>query len=115
MQDETTYKLMKLIEESPHLSQREIAQRMGISLGKANYCLKALIDKGFVKAKNFYTAKQKTPYMYNLTPSGLEEKAQVTYRFLKRKIQEYEDIKAEIVRLKAETEQSLDTGDRDEQ
>ena len=114
MQDETTYKLMKLIEESPHLSQREIAQRMGISLGKANYCLKALIEKGFVKAKNFYNAKQKTPYMYNLTPSGLEEKTRVSFRFLKRKMQEYEEIKVEIARLKAETEQSQDAGDRDE-
>lgn len=115
MQDETTYKLMKLIEDEPHLSQREIADRMGISLGKVNYCLKSLIEKGFVKAKNFYRAKHKTPYIYNLTPSGLEEKARVTYRFLKRKLQEYEDIKTEIERLKAETEQLPMTGDRDEQ
>ena len=104
MQDETTYKLMKLIEEHPHLSQREIAQRMGISLGKANYCLKALIEKGFVKAKNFYNAKQKSPYMYYLTPTGLEEKARVTYRFLKYKIQEFEEVKQEIERLKSETQ-----------
>lgn len=105
---------MKLIEESPNLSQREIAECMGISLGKANYCLKALIEKGFVKAKNFYNAQKKTAYMYNLTPSGLDEKARVTYRFLKRKMQEYEDIKAEIASLKAETEQSQKSRDRDE-
>ena len=114
VQDETTYKLMKLIEEYPHLSQREIAQRMGISLGKTNYCLKALIEKGFVKAKNFYTAKQKKPYIYTLTPSGLEEKTRVTYRFLNRKMQEYENIKAEIVRLKAETQQLRNAGSKDE-
>jgi EPS-associated MarR family transcriptional regulator len=115
VQDETTYKLMKLIEEHPQLSQREIAQRMGISLGKANYCLNALIEKGFVKAKNFYNAKNKTPYIYNLTPSGLEEKARVTYRFLKCKMQEYKDIKAEITRLKAETERLQINEDRDGQ
>jgi EPS-associated MarR family transcriptional regulator len=115
VQDETTYKLMKLIEEEPHLSQREIAQRMGISLGKANYCLKSLIEKGFIKARNFYKASHKTPYIYNLTPAGLEEKARVTYRFLKHKMREYEDIKTEIERLKAETEQLPDMGDRDEQ
>ncbi len=103
MQDEISYKLLKIIEEEPNLSQREIASRMGVSLGKANYCLKSLIDKGFIKARNFYNSNHKIAYAYVLTPSGLEEKAVVTYRFLKRKIQEYEQIKAEIESLKAET------------
>ena len=105
VREETTYKLMKLIEESPNLSQREIAQRMGISLGKANYCLKALIEKGYVKARNFYKSSNKVAYIYFLTPLGIEEKTRVTYRFLKIKMKEFEDIKDEIARLKSETEQ----------
>jgi EPS-associated MarR family transcriptional regulator len=102
MQDEIAYKLLKIIETEPQLSQREIASRMGISLGKANYCLKSMIEKGFIKARNFYNSNHKVAYVYMLTPSGLEEKASVTYRFLKRKMQEYEEIKAEIETLKAE-------------
>ena len=103
MQDEITYKLLKLIESEPHMSQREIAQKMGVSLGKANYCLKALVDKGFIKLQNFYNNKKKSAYIYILTPRGIEEKADVTYRFLQRKIKEYEDIKIEIENLRIET------------
>lgn len=102
MQDEIAYKLLKLIESDPHLSQREIAQKMGVSLGKTNYCLKALVEKGFIKFQNFYNNKKKTAYIYNLTPKGIEEKAQVTYRFLQKKIEEYENIKVEIESLKDE-------------
>lgn len=105
MQDEIAYKLLKLVHEDPHLTQREIAKQMGISLGKANYCIKSLIDKGFIKAKNFYTSDNKGAYMYILTPRGWDEKARVTYRFLQRKIDEYEEIQAEIERLKSETEE----------
>lgn len=93
---------MKIIENEPHLSQREIAEKMGVSLGKTNYCLKALLDKGFIKVRNFYKNKKKKAYIYFLTPNGIEEKAQVTYRFLQRKINEYETIKAEIKNLKNE-------------
>jgi len=103
VQDEIAYKLLKIIETEPQLSQREIAARMGVSLGKVNYCLKSLIEKGFIKARNFYNSNHKVGYVYMLTPSGLEEKASVTYRFLMRKMQEYEEIKAEIESLKAET------------
>ena len=102
MNDEIAYKLLKLIEAEPHLSQRDIAQKMGVSLGKTNYCLKALIDKGFIKFQNFYNNKKKSAYIYFLTPKGIEEKAEVTYRFLQRKIKEYEDIKVEIESLKNE-------------
>ena len=102
MQDETTYKLLKIIENEPHLSQREIAKRMDVSLGKANYCLKALTDRGLIKIRNFYKNKKKSPYIYFLTPQGIEEKAQVTYRFLQIKMKEYEDIKEEIKKLKSE-------------
>ena len=78
---------------------------MGVSLGKANYCLKSLIDKGYIKARNFYNSNHKVGYIYMLTPSGVEEKVSVTYRFLKRKMQEYEAIKAEIESLQAETDE----------
>ena len=106
MQDEITYKLLKIIENEPQLSQREIARVMGVSLGKANYCLNALLDKGFIKISNFYKNKQKKAYIYYLTPHGIEEKAQVTYRFLQRKITEYEDIKAEIESLRREASEN---------
>ena len=102
MQDEIAYKLLKLIEAEPYLSQREIAKIMGVSLGKTNYCIKALIDKGFIKFQNFYNNKKKSAYIYFLTPQGIEEKAEVTYRFLQRKIKEYENIKVEIENLKNE-------------
>lgn len=102
MKDEIAYKLLKLIEAEPHLSQRDIAQKMGVSLGKTNYCLKALVDKGFIKFQNFYKNKKKSAYIYFLTPQGIEEKTAVTYRFLQRKIKEYENIKVEIESLKDE-------------
>ncbi len=113
MQDETAYKLLKLIEAEPHLSQREIAQKMGVSLGKTNYCLKALIDKGFIKLQNFYKNKKKRAYIYFLTPQGIEEKAEVTYRFLQRKIKEYENIKVEIESLKNEAASAKEIGMKD--
>ena len=102
MQDEIAYKLLKLIEAEPHLSQRDIAKKMGVSLGKTNYCLKALVDKGFIKLQNFYNNKKKSAYIYFLTPQGIEEKADVTYRFLQRKLNEYENIKQEIESLELE-------------
>ncbi len=104
MQDEITYKLLKSIDENPAQSQRELSRQMGISLGKINYCLKALKDKGWVKAKNFSQNPNKVGYFYLLTPSGAEEKARVTVRFLKRKMQEYEEIKQQIRVLQREAE-----------
>jgi EPS-associated MarR family transcriptional regulator len=103
LHDEITYKLLKIIDNEPHLSQREIAKRMGVSLGKTNYCLKALVEKGFIKIRNFYKNKKKSAYIYFLTPQGIEEKAEVSYRFLQSKIKEYETIKAEIECLKNES------------
>lgn len=102
LRDEITYKLLKIIENDPHLSQREIAKKMDVSLGKVNYCLKALADKGFIKIRNFYKNRKKSAYIYYLTPQGFEEKAQVTYRFLQGKIKEFEEIKEEIRSLKNE-------------
>ena len=103
MQDEIAYKLLKSIEEDPSQSQRELSLSLGISLGKLSYCLKALIDKGLVKAGNFRKNPQKQDYLYLLTPQGIEEKAKVTMRFLKRKVKDYEELKREIEELQKET------------
>lgn len=113
MKDEVTYKLLKLIEAEPHLSQREIAQKMGVSLGKTNYCLKALLEKGFIKIRNFYNNDKKSAYIYFLTPQGIEEKAEVTFRFLQRKLKEYDSIKAEIENLQNETKMIKGVGVND--
>lgn len=103
MQDETTYKILKSIEENPTQSQRELSKSLGISLGKVNYCLNALVGKGWVKANSFRKNPHKSGYLYLLTPSGIDEKARVTLRFLKRKMVEYEQIKQEIEQLERET------------
>jgi EPS-associated MarR family transcriptional regulator len=100
--DEYRYKILKLIEAQPEISQRELAQALGVSLGKTNFCLKALIDVGFLKATNFRNSKNKLAYMYLLTPSGIEEKASITVRFLKYKLQQYEALKAELEELRRE-------------
>lgn len=100
--DEYRYKILKLVESNPSISQRELARQLGISLGKTNFCLKALIDVGLLKATNFRNNKNKLAYMYLLTPRGIEEKASITMRFLKYKIQEYENLRAEIKELQRE-------------
>lgn len=102
MQDEITYKLLKSIDENPSQSQRELSKSLGVSLGKLNYCLKALMDKGLVKANNFRKNPHKADYFYLLTPDGAEEKGKVTLRFLKRKVQEYEQLKQDIEQLQKE-------------
>lgn len=100
--DEYRYKILKLVEEKPEISQRELASSLGVSLGKVNFCLKALIDVGLLKASNFKNSKNKLAYMYLLTPTGIEEKTKITMRFLKNRIQEYEVLKSEIASLKQE-------------
>jgi EPS-associated MarR family transcriptional regulator len=102
--EEVRYKLLKLLEPNPQLSQREVAKELGISLGKVNYCLQALMDKGWIKAANFKNSKNKTAYMYLLTPRGFEEKARVTSRFLQMKVQEYEALREEIEQLRREAD-----------
>ena len=104
LDDEIHYRILKAIEENPAMSQRELAAHLGVSLGKANYCLRELVKKGLVKAGNFKSNPDKRVYAYLLTPSGVKEKAQVTMRFLQRKMDEYERIKDEIARLKSEVE-----------
>jgi len=98
--DEYRYKILKLVEANPEISQRELAAELGVSLGKVNFCIKALIDVGLIKVDNFRNSKNKLAYMYLLTPKGIEEKAKVTMRFLKNKLQEYEALNNEILALK---------------
>jgi EPS-associated MarR family transcriptional regulator len=102
LSEETHYKVLKHIEQNPRITQRELASELGVSVGKANYCLKALIDKGWIKAKNFKNSNNKLAYVYKLTPNGIDEKARITVSFLKRKMQEYEDLKDEIEMLQDE-------------
>ncbi|EQA52797.1 EPS-associated transcriptional regulator, MarR family [Leptospira kmetyi serovar Malaysia str. Bejo-Iso9] len=102
MDDALRHKLLRILEENPEVNQREISEILGISLGKVNYCLKALMDKGWIKAKNFKNSKNKLAYAYFLTPMGIEEKARITVRYLKVKMQEYEQIRKEIEELKKE-------------
>jgi len=100
--DETHYKILKLLESQPDMSQRELSRELGVSLGKANYCIKAMLDRGWVKARNFKNSRNKIAYAYLLTPQGVEKKAKMTARFLKRKIQEFEQLKRDIEQLKKE-------------
>ena len=99
---ETHLKVLRHVEGNPEVTQRELAQELGISLGKANYCLKALIDKGFIKARNFHNSNHKRAYLYKLTPSGIDAKARISVAFLRRKMQEYEQLKTEIEQLRDE-------------
>ena len=100
--DTVRYRLLTLLEENPELSQRDLAARLGISLGKTNYCLKALIDRGLIKAQNFQNSRKKAAYLYKLTPAGMAEKIQVTRRFLAIKVKEHEELTSEIERLRTE-------------
>tara|TARA_R110001606_G_scaffold314556_6_gene461327 strand:+ start:4842 stop:5198 length:357 start_codon:yes stop_codon:yes gene_type:complete len=96
------YELMFLLEQDPDLSQRELSRRLGISLGRVNYCLQALAQKGWVKLENFRQSPHKQRYVYALTPAGIARKSAMTGRFLKRKLAEYEHLKAQIAMLKRE-------------
>jgi len=100
--DEYRSRILRMLDEDPAISQRELARALGISLGRANFCLQALIEKGWIKAKNFKNNNNKKAYMYFLTRRGIAEKARATARFLERKMAEYEDIQKEIENLKRE-------------
>lgn len=100
--DETRYRILKLLEADPHASQRRISDELGISLGRVNYCINALITKGLVKANNFRNSENKRAYLYLLTPRGIEERARVTARFLRVKLDEYEILKRELEELQRE-------------
>jgi len=96
LSDSQRFELLKLLQEKPQISQRELAQAMGVSLGKANYCVNALMEKGLVKLKNFRQNPRKRQYAYLLTAAGLEEKTRITLAFLRRKLAEYETLEKEI-------------------
>lgn len=107
----THYVLLKTLENNPSLSQRDLAKRLGISLGKVNFCLNSLIAKGSLKINNFRNSNNKLAYAYLLTPHGIEEKARMTAHFLRHKMQEYEALRAEIEELQREAEQIRSTGE----
>ena len=99
---EAHFRVLRLIELNPNMKQRELAAAAGVSLGKTNYCINALLEKGLIKVQNFKSNKRKLAYAYLLTPAGIAEKAVLTHCFLKRKMEEYELLKLEIELLKQE-------------
>jgi EPS-associated MarR family transcriptional regulator len=99
IQEEARFKILRLLHENPELTQRELGERVGVSLGAVNYCLKALIERGLVKAGNFSKSSNKLGYAYVLTPAGIAEKTMLTGRFLTRKLAEYRQLRLEIESL----------------
>ena len=100
--EESHLKVLRLLESDPGLSQRDLSKALGISLGKTNYCMRALLDKGHIKMQNFRNSENKLGYAYLLTPTGIVAKAELTRNFLKIKVREYEVLKLEIEALKSE-------------
>jgi len=111
-QEDVRFRVLRLLQENPEMSQRDIAAAVGISVGGVHYCLNALMEKGLVKLGNFSAARDKRRYAYVLTPKGLSEKMALTSRFLKRKMEEYEALKEEIDALQNEMELGADTAPR---
>lgn len=105
--NELHYKVLRLLAERPEATQRELALALGVSLGRTNYCVRALLERGWVKMQNFRTSRNKLAYLYLLTPQGIEAKARLAARFLKRKEAEYAALREEIARLRAEVSESL--------
>lgn len=101
-QEDIHFWVMRRLQETPDINQRDLAKELGISLGSINYCLQALIEKGWVKMQNFSQSRNKLGYVYLLTPSGIVEKSALTGRFLKRKMEEYDALHEEIEALKTE-------------
>jgi EPS-associated MarR family transcriptional regulator len=96
------YQILKSLEQDSRSTQRQLSNNLGVSLGKVNYCIKSLIEKGFIKVSNFRNNKNKIQYSYLLTPNGVEEKAKLTLDFIRIKTQEYDILKQEIESLKKE-------------
>jgi EPS-associated MarR family transcriptional regulator len=101
---DTHYCLLKILSEDPNVPQRALARRLGISLGKVNFCLSELTEKGWIKVQRFKNAQNKASYAYPLTPRGMEQKARLTLHFLKQKMEEYERLRSEIAVLSRELE-----------
>ena len=97
--DEEYLKLLRKINNDPEISQRNLSNELNMSLGKINYCLKALKGKGFIKIKNFKKSKHKIKYLYYLTPKGFVEKTNITIRFMKLKMKEYDELKNELNKI----------------
>jgi len=102
IETEESLMLMRVIDVHPQMTQRELSASLGLSLGKINFLIRAMIEKGFIKADNFKNSKKKMAYFYYLTPKGIDEKAKITYRFLMCKLAEYEKLEEEIQQLKQE-------------
>ena len=101
-QEDTDFRVMRILYDNPDITQRKLAEKLGLSVSGLNYCLKALIDKGWVKIQNFSNNKKKLGYAYLLTPTGIVQKASLTSGFLQRKMQEYKALKQEIKQIKQE-------------
>ncbi|MEA3642082.1 MAG: MarR family EPS-associated transcriptional regulator [Lamprobacter sp.] len=104
MTEDLTFHALRQLKANPQLSQRQLAKALGISLGRTNYCLRALIERGWVKVEHFRSSKNKLAYAYLLTPEGIDTKARITARFLQRKRAEYDVLKVELEQLTAEAE-----------
>ena len=102
LQDEMRFKVLHALQQQPDMNQRQLAELLGVSLGKTNYLLRALVEKGLLKARNFRNSQNKLAYAYLLTPSGIAQKAELTRGYLERKTVEFEALKGEIERLKAD-------------
>lgn len=100
--DGARYRLLKLLDDNPGMSQRQLAEALEISLGKANYCIRALVEKGWIKVVNIHDTARRTRYLYKLTPRGIAEKTRATRRFLSHKIEEYKRLESEIEDLRQE-------------
>ncbi len=105
LSEELHLRVLKALEHDPNISQRALARSLGVSLGKTNYCIKALMAKGWVKARNFKNSQNKLAYAYVLTPSGVQSKAEMTLAFLRRKQREFEKLQQEIEELRSEVRQ----------
>lgn len=115
LQDETHLRVLRLLENNAQMNQRELAENLGVSLGKVNYCLKALLVRGLIKMHNFRNSQNRLAYVYLLTPIGIAEKALLTKRFLDIKLAEYEMLKQEIEALTKEVDGAVMQGGQDEQ
>ncbi|PKM37060.1 MAG: MarR family EPS-associated transcriptional regulator [Gammaproteobacteria bacterium HGW-Gammaproteobacteria-10] len=115
LQDETHLRVLRLLENNAQMNQRELADNLGVSLGKVNYCLKALLGRGLIKMHNFRNSQNRLAYVYLLTPSGIAEKTLLTKRFLDIKLAEYEMLKQEIEALTKEVDGAVMQGGQDEQ
>ncbi|HET7569611.1 MAG TPA: MarR family EPS-associated transcriptional regulator [Gammaproteobacteria bacterium] len=112
LDDDTRYRILKRLEDNPEVNQRELARELGISLGKVNYCLKALIERGFVKVSRFRNSVNKKAYLYHLTPQGMQDRTRMAIRFLQHKRAEYEALERELQVLEQEVRQRAEEANR---